>query len=83
MCNSIKSGLPWRTPCISVKGLDRRQLILILDLILVKRNINHMTEFVFIAENVQSKTEQKQIKSIKYFYSVYLAHLFIRHIFHE
>ena len=35
ICNTDESGHPWQTPCIRVKGSDRRPFILILDWVLV------------------------------------------------
>ena len=39
MCNSNESGHSWQTPCIRVKGSDRRPFNLILDWILLNATL--------------------------------------------
>ena len=74
MYNSIESGHLWQTPCIRLKGSDRRRPILTLVWNFGEHNFNHLNEFVSISELLQSRKDETPMKSIKSFYSVYLLH---------
>ena len=76
-----ESGHPWRTPCIRVKGSDRRPFILILDWMLVYATL--IIQMNFARNPSFCKTEKTKSQSTlpmtltilqKGFRSVYLAH---------
>ena len=76
-----QSGYPWRTPCIRVKGSDRRPFILILDWMLVyatlivRMNFSPYPTFCKTEKAISQPTRPKALRILQRgFYSVYLTH---------
>ena len=81
ICNTNDSGHPWRTPCIRVKGLDRRPFILILDWILVYATLIiqiNFSPYPNFCKTEKTKSQPTLTKTLKIlqrdFCSVYLTH---------
>ena len=79
--NTDESVHPWRTPCIRVKGSDRRPFILILDWMLVyatlimRMNFSPYPNFCKSEEIKSQSTLPKALRILQRgFYSVYLTH---------
>ena len=79
--NTDESGHPWRTPCIRVKGSDRRPFIVILDWMLVyatlivRMNFSPYPAFCKTEKAISQPTRPKALRILQRgFYSVYLTH---------
>ena len=73
MYNSIDNGHPYQTPCIRVKGSDRRSFVLILDWMLV--NATLIIRMNLSRHLSQTFAKQKR-KNLKQLYQRFLFSLF-------
>ena len=78
---TIDSGHPWRTPCIRVKGSDRRPFILIFDWMLVNATLimrMNLTPYPNICKSEEIKSQSTLPKTLRIlqrgFYSIYLTY---------
>ena len=69
MYNSIDNGHPYQTPCIRVKGSDRRSFVLILDWMLVNATL-------IIRMNLSQTFAKQKRKNLKQLYQRFLFSLF-------
>ena len=81
ICNTIESENRWRTPCIRVKGSDRRPFILILDWMLVNTTLimrMNLTPYPNICKSEEIKSQSTLPKTLRIlqrgFYSIYLTY---------
>ena len=79
--NTIEGGHPWRTPCIRVKGSDRRPFILILDWMSVYATLimrMNLTPYPIFCKSEEIKSQSTLPKTLRIlqrgFYSVYLIY---------
>ena len=81
ICNTNESGHPWWTPCVRVKGSDRRPFILILDWMLdyatliIQMNFSPYPNFCKTEKTKSQSTLPKTLTILQRdFYTVYLTH---------
>ena len=73
MYNSTDNGHPYQTPCIRVKGSDRRSFVLILDWMLVNATLIIRMS---LSRNLSRTFAKQKRKNLKQLYQRFLFSLF-------